>query len=170
MKADYRGKENKNDDKPRARRYAMGRRGICLFFYRVYCCALWPTMKTLHLLDKIKVYISPVSRYNMYMKSSSSQLFTLSPRFSLACAILEFLLCIISPTPKARFFATFRRGPCAESLAAHSFKSGFAPTISMTSIWCLQSIFCKGLVGTFSPLDNHLSPLALEDSPSMTFI
>ena len=103
------------------------------------------------------------------MKSSSSQLFTLPSRFSLACAILEFLLCIISPTPKARFFAAFRRGTFAVSLAAHSSKSGFGPTISTMSIWCLQSTFCKGLVGTFSPPNNHLSPLALEDSPSMTF-
>ena len=170
MKAAYRGKGSKNG---RLRRVYGILCPVPLFLIdgdRRDCPLRKVGMTTLQPLDMIKMDNKPVSRYNVYMRSSTSPLFSLSRRAALACAILEFLLCIISPTPKATFFATFRRGPCAESLAVRSFSPGQGPTISMTSIWCLQSLFCKGLVGTFSPLDNHLSPLALEDSPSMTFI
>ena len=170
LKAVYHGKENKNGHKPRIYRGTLDRNSILLSFRCVHCCALWPTMITLQLLDILNIEKGPVSRYNVYMRSSTSPLFTLPSRFSLVCAIMEVLLCIISPTPKATFSLTFRRGTFAASLAAHSSKSGFGPTISTMSIWCLQSTFCKGLVGTFSPPNNHLSPLALEDSPSMTFI
>ena len=178
MKAAYRGKENKNG---RLRRFDGILCPIPLFLIdgdRRDCPLRKVGMTTLQLLDMIKMDNKPVSRYNMYMRSSTSPLFTLPPRFSLVCAIMEFLTCFLSQTKgrhNASLLSVVLTSQILASRAARTTseasrrpnkpKAGFVPTISTTSIFPLQSPFCERTtlksmksISTVSPSNNPLSP------------
>jgi len=135
-------------------------------------------MTTLQALDIIKMYNKPLTRYNMYMKSSTSPLFTLPARFLLVCAIMEFITCFLSQTKIQTLVSSLSvvstsqisalhamNGTSAVSRRASNGKTGFGPTISTTSIFPLQSPFwartaLKSMKSIFtaSPSNNHLSP------------
>lgn len=189
LKAAYRGKGSKNG---RLRRVYGILCPVPLFLIdgdRRDCPLRKVGMTTLQPLDIIKMDNKPVSRYNVYMRSSTSPLFTLPARLTLVCAIMEFLTCFLIQTkgrPNASSLSVVMtsqilalhamNGTSVVSRRASNGKTGFGPTISTTSIFPLQSPFCERTtlksmksISTASPSNNHLSPLALEDSPSMTF-
>ena len=98
MNRAYRGKESKSGRLHRDNGILCP---ISLFFIdgdRRDCPLGKVEMTTLQALDIIKMYNKPLTRYNMYMKSSTSPLFTLPARFLLVCAIMEFITCFLSQT------------------------------------------------------------------------
>lgn len=149
-------------------------------------------MRTLQPLDKMVMDKNPKTRYNMCMRSSTSPLFTLPSRLSLVCAITEFITCFLAqtkiqtPASSLSVVSIFRvsaspaiSGTFGASRLRNNPETGCAPIISTISTFPLQSQFYAGTVfqsmksiftaSPCRPSNNHLSSLALEDSPSMTF-
>ena len=84
------------------------------------------------------------------MNLSDSQLFPLALRAASAFAILEFLCALFGIMSLVR-------------------KGSLENAVSSAIIWLSRFSFSAKRVMFVALSNNHLSPLALEDSPSMTF-